>query len=124
MADFCIMRVKKLHSTNVAASIEHALRTRETLNAAPEKLPMNWNSITERKGTAEQAKKAALSKYRKKLPDKIRKNAVHMLEFMCTFSPDTTAKFKKNEYLNAADKWISQKFGITGTRQRLTPRFL
>lgn len=129
MPNFCIMRIKKLHSdSNVAGALAHHLRTRETDNADPEKLRNNWYSGNEYtkdangrldKSTNEdiearqKMKAVALAKYRRNLPDKIRKNAVRSVEFMMTVSPEVMSRkdFNSVKYLNDCAEWVRQKFG-------------
>lgn len=129
MPNFCIMRIKKLHSdSNVAGALVHHLRTRETDNADPEKLRNNWYSGNEYtkdangrldKSTNEdiearrKMKAVALAKYRRNLPDKIRKNAVRSVEFMMTVSPEVMSRkdFNSVKYLNDCAEWVRQKFG-------------
>ena len=129
MPNFCIMRIKKMHSdSNVAGALAHHLRTRETDNADPEKLRNNWYSGNEYtkdangrldKSTNEdiearrKMKAVALAKYRRNLPDKIRKNAVRSVEFMMTVSPEVMSRkdFNSVKYLNDCAEWVRQKFG-------------
>lgn len=129
MPNFCIMRIKKLHSdSNVAGALAHHLRTRETDNADPEKLRNNWYSGNEytkdENGRLDKSsnediearrkmKAIALAKYRKNLPEKIRKNAVRSVEFMMTVSPEVMSRkdFNSVKYLNDCAEWVRQKFG-------------
>lgn len=128
MANFCILRIKKLHSNaNVGGAISHHLRTRETENADPEKIRQNWfypNDVfhegdkydREKNTDIEIRKKAqqqAMAMYKKRLPDKIRKNAVRAVEFMMTVSPEVMSRkdFNATKYLNACNQWACDKFG-------------
>ncbi len=145
MPNFCIMRIKKLHSdSNVAGALAHHLRTRETDNADPEKLRNNWYSGNEYtkdangrldKSTNEdiearrKMKAVALAKYRRNLPEKIRKNAVRSVEFMMTVSPEVMSRkdFNSVKYLNDCAEWVRQKFGkdnvffVAHHRDKTTP---
>ena len=130
MANFCIMRLKKLHSNaNVGGAISHHLRTRETDNADPEKIKKNWyfpNNYTKdengkfdyaakNKDFAERQKlqQKTMSIYKKLLPEKVRKNGVRAVEFMMTVSPEVMQRkdFNAIKYLNACGNWAREKFG-------------
>lgn len=132
---FCIMRTAKLKEDgNVGASVSHALRTRETPNADKAKTPDNWccYNFTDEKGktiTKEDADKIAMAEYRKRLPQKVRKNGVRAIELMLTASPEAFQEKKINpiEYLNKCDSWVKKTFGakniflITHHYDELTP---
>ena len=128
MANFCILRIKKLHTNaNVGGAISHHLRTRETDNADPEKIKANWffpnedfcvdeKYDKENNADLEKRKKAqqrAMAMYTKRLPEKIRKNAVRAVEFMMTVSPEVMQSkgFNATKYLNACNHWACEKFG-------------
>jgi len=129
MSNFCILRIKKLHAdSNVAGALAHHLRTRETDNADPEKIRNNWYSGNEytkdENGRLDKSsnediearrkmKARAMAKYRKNLPEKIRKNAVRSVEFMMTVSPEVMSRkdFNSVKYLNDCTEWVRQKFG-------------
>lgn len=125
---FCIMRITKLHTNaNVGGAISHHLRTRETDNADPEKMKKNWFCpITdfcdgdkynfEKNADFEIRKKAqqrAMAMFKKRLPEKIRKNGVRAVEFMMTVSPEVMQRkdFNAVKYLNACQTWAREKFG-------------
>lgn len=128
MANYCIMRIKKLHTNaNVGGAISHHLRTRETDNADPERMKKNWfcpgvdfyengKYDHEKNADLENRKKAqsrAMAIYKKILPEKIRKNAVRAVEFMMTVSPEVMSRegFNSVSYLNACQRWVRDKFG-------------
>lgn len=129
MSNFCILRIKKLHAdSNVAGALAHHLRTRETDNADPEKIRRNWYSGNEypkdENGRLDKSsnediearrkmKAVALAKYRRNLPEKIRKNAVRSVEFMMTVSPEVMSRkdFNSVKYLNDCANWVREKFG-------------
>lgn len=109
MANFCIMRVKKLkQNANVGASIQHALRLRETPNSDITRTDENWCNF---KGSPEEQLKAAMSVYKSKLPEKVRKNGVRAVELMMTASPESFKKMSATQYLNACDNWARKTFG-------------
>ena len=89
--NYCIMRIKKLHGNgNVGGAISHHLRTRETLNADEKQISNDWfypnggaeelkkniNDLSYRKKQQEKA----MAIYKKKLPQKVRKNAVRAID--------------------------------------------
>ena len=109
MANFCILRTKKLKTNaNVGASVSHCLRTRDTPNADEERTKDNWNCW---KGSPEEVQKIAMKKYRNLLPDKVRKNGVRAVELMMTASPEAFQKMNAVEYLNTCHNWARDKFG-------------
>ena len=129
MSNFCIMRIKKLHSnSNVGGAISHHLRTRETDNADPELMKNNWffpnDYPTDEKGNTDKSvnanleyrkeqQKKAMAMYKKRLPEKVRKNGVRAVEFMMTVSPEVMQRkdFNSTKYLNACANWAREKFG-------------
>lgn len=129
MSNFCIMRIKKLHSnSNVGGAISHHLRTRETDNADPEQMKNNWffpnDYPTDQNGKTDKSVNAdlqfrkdqqqkAMAMYKKRLPEKVRKNGVRAVEFMMTVSPEVMQRkdFNATKYLNACSNWAREKFG-------------
>ena len=129
MSNFCIMRIKKLHSnSNVGGAISHHLRTRETDNADPELMKKNWffpnDYPTDKNGNTDKSVNAdlqfrkdqqqkAMAMYKKRLPEKVRKNGVRAVEFMMTVSPEVMQRkdFNTTKYLNACSNWAREKFG-------------
>lgn len=122
--NYCIMRIKKLHGNgNVGGAISHHLRTRETLNADEKQISNDWfypnggaeelkkniNDLSYRKKQQEKA----MAIYKKKLPQKVRKNAVRAIELMMTVSPEKLQdkKFNARVYLNECNRWAVNKFG-------------
>ena len=125
---FCIMRITKLHTNaNVGGAISHHLRTRETDNADPEKMKKNWfypnanfyegdKYNFEKNADIELRKKAqqtAMARFKKRLPEKVRKNGVRAVEFMMTVSPEAMQKpgFNAVKHFNACQQWARDKFG-------------
>ena len=124
------MRLKKLHSNaNVGGAISHHLRTRKTDNADPERIKNDWfypnNYTKDENGRADyeaknkdftqrqKMQKEALARYKKLLPEKVRKNGVRAVEFMMTVSPEVMSRkdFNSVKYLNACGTWAREKFG-------------
>jgi len=121
MANFCILRMKKLHAnSNVASSIEHHLRIRRTDNADPEKMRYDRFPGFDYSGEAlvditvrKKMKNVVMAKYRRNLPEKVRKNAVRAVEFMMTVSPEVMSRkdFSSAGYLYDCEAWARRKFG-------------
>lgn len=117
MASFCIMRTAKLRTDgNVAGSISHAIRARETPNADPN--VENWTNLNVKgedgkSHIPENAFDQAMARFRKTLPKKIGKGRVPCVELMMTVSPEVMARpdFKITSYLNDCDQWAEETFG-------------
>jgi len=108
MTAYAIMRCKKLAKAgNVAASLKHAYRERETFNADPSKTPDNEHWAA--KSTDE-----AMGKIRELLPEKRRKDAVLAVEYVLTASPEwwkSASQEKQTAFFNQAHKWLVEKYG-------------
>ena len=86
--------------------LQHMHREQKTENAAPE---IENLQIAGSKNTSE-----GMKDYRDKLPEKVRKNAVHGIEFMITASPEVSKKWQRidwEDYFTRSKKWISNNFG-------------
>lgn len=110
MAAYAIMRCKKLASMgSVASSLKHCFRERETLNADPERTPSNMHAKGAARSTDE-----AMGKLRAMLPEKRRKDAVLVVEYMLTASPEWWAKATPDEqqkFFQRAHGWLAKKYG-------------
>lgn len=108
MANFCILRTRKLKTVgNVAASIKHSLRERVTLNADP---AMRGHNIASDKTTEQ-----AMKKFRSRLPEKIRKNGVVCIEYLITASPEAMAKMTKEQQTKYFQKSLDFICGLHGS---------
>lgn len=105
---YAIMRCEKLaRMGNVAASLKHCFRERETLNADPEKTPANVHF-------AAQSTDEAMGKLRKMLPEKRRKDAVLAVEYVMTASPEwwqTATHAQQQEFFDKSLQWLADKYG-------------
>lgn len=91
----------------VQRSFKHAFREQDTPNADAERTPTNIHMGA--KSTAE-----ALQRFNQALPDKVRKNAVMMVEYLITASPEDMASkdtAAQNAYFKDALKWLQAKHG-------------
>lgn len=105
---YAIMRCEKLAKMgNVAASLKHCFRERETPNADPQKTPANVHF-------AARTTDEAMGKLRQMLPEKRRKDAVLAVEYVMTASPDwweTASHAQQQEFFDRSLKWLSDKYG-------------
>lgn len=117
---FAIMRVAKLKTKgHLGAALAHNFRDRETLNADPTRL--NQNTILKGADNA----KDVIAAWDERAPDKIRKNAVHALEYVMTGSPEHVATMRREEqdsYFEAALKWTEQKHGAENVLSAIVHR--
>lgn len=102
---YAIMRMTKIKSrVSLAGTLKHNYREKVPANANPAK-----ENLTDGKTSAE-----VLRDYTAKLPTKVRKNAVHAVEFVIT----TSAEFYQNgstekigDYYQGAINWVRNLFG-------------
>lgn len=105
---FAIMRCKKIKTAGgVASSLQHCFRERETHNADPERLSENKHGVAD-------SVDSAMGKMRERLPEKRRKDAVLMVEYMMTASPEWFAgatKEDQRDFFNKSFSWLCDKYG-------------
>lgn len=105
---YAIMRAKKLKTMgSVAASMQHCYRERQTLNADALLTPSNEHQ--EAQSTDE-----AMGKLRELLPEQRRKDAVLVIEYMMTASPEWWAEAsqqQQKEFFDQSKQWLTDKFG-------------
>ncbi|EFB5358288.1 MobV family relaxase [Salmonella enterica subsp. enterica] len=108
MAAYAIMRCKKLAKMgNVAASLKHAFRERDTPNADASRTPDNEHM-------AATSTDAAMGKLRDRLPEKRRKDAVLCVEYVMTASPEwwkSASSEQQAEFFDRSRKWLADKYG-------------
>ena len=101
-----ILRTAKLKSLgNVAASLSHTYRTRETHNADPQRYDDN---------TLERSPQAVLDDLKALLPDKRRKDAVLCIEYMVSASPqwfEGKERAQQDAYFAHAKRWLIERHG-------------
>ena len=122
---YAIMRSKKLSGTgSVAASLQHCHRERETRNADSDRSVFNEH-LVDATSTDQ-----AMGKLRDLLPEKRRKDAVLVVEYVMTASPEwwqTASSEDQHEFFKRSLDWLDEKYGkqniITATihRDELTP---
>lgn len=104
MSNFAILRTGKLKSAAaVRGMLSHNFRDIDTPNADPKKTDSNQH-------LAAKSVEDGMRLYRENLPDKVRKNAVHAIDYMITTSPDATEK-DKADCIDTAYNWLCEKHG-------------
>lgn len=105
---YAIMRCKKLKSMgSVASSLQHAYRERETPNADDERTPENVQIVATSTDNA-------MGNLRGMLPEKRRKDAVLVIEYMMSASPEwwaSASKEQKQEFFACSMDWLGEKYG-------------
>ena len=106
---FAILRCAKLKKpANIAASLQHTFRERETLNADLKR--RHENTILHGSDTSE----AVLDAWRDRTPEKIRANAVHGLEYFIGASPEAMhamSRAEQDAYFRDALDWLKERHG-------------
>ena len=108
MSSFAILRTQKLKTNSaIRASLKHAFREQETPNADPDRTAENDHF---RANDSEAAMKRVLDR----LPDKIRKNGVRVIEYLITASPEVMKAKSREEqdaYLEDSLRWLKKRHG-------------
>jgi hypothetical protein len=108
MANYAIMRSKKLASMGcVAASLKHCYRERDTPNADPARTSRNEHY-------AARSTDEAMGKLRELLPKKRRKDAVLVVEYLMTASPEWWKRATpeaQRAFFQRARQWLGDKYG-------------
>lgn len=106
MAGYVVLRVAKLKSrASLVRTAQHHTRERSPENADPERTKYNWGD----RSTA-----TVIQRYEAKLPAKVRKNAVHAVEFVVSASPEALAAMgqeQRREYFEEAMAWCADRMG-------------
>lgn len=104
--NYAIMRTAKIKSkVALHHALDHNTRARHPENADPEKAEFNQIDHTT---------EDALKLYEAKLPKKVRKNAVHAVEFIMTASSEwyeTSKGSTVEKWYKAAEKWCESVMG-------------
>jgi len=105
---YAILRVQKLKAAvAVHRSLKHAFREQDTPNAAPELAHENDHI-----GASNVAE--AMQKFRDRLPEKFRKDAVQCVEYLITGSPEgmhAKSKEAQDRYFQDGLNWLRDKHG-------------
>lgn len=105
---YAIMRCKKLAALgNVASSLHHCYRERETPNADPAKTGDNVHHGA--RSTDE-----AMGRLRTMLPAKRRKDAVLAVEYLMTASPEwwqQASAEQQDDFFTRSQQWLADKYG-------------
>jgi hypothetical protein len=116
---FCIVRCEKLHTRgNAAASIDHTFRDRQTDNADPARRHLNrtigGTSKAEIFAALEPRLEAANERRLKIEGRKDRSNAVPMIEYLITASPEEMATWtatKVDAFFDDVRRWLIERHG-------------
>lgn len=105
---YAILRTQKLKSKQeVRRSLKHSFRAQETPNADPNRTPENTHTGAE--DTLD-----ALQKIDARLPQKIRKNGVLVIEYLITASPEDMqgkTRAQQDAYFSDAQQWLKERHG-------------
>lgn len=106
---YCILRIAKLQRANVASSASHNFRERPTHNADPLRTQSNISH-------GPQNTKQLVEAMDKRLESvtKIRKNAVCVIEYLMTASPEffqSASIQQRDEYLDSCEQWLIERHG-------------
>lgn len=106
---YAILRVKKIKEMgNMAASLQHTFRERETPNADSDRFQDNTVLL----GADNSA--GVIEAWRDRAPEKVRSNAVHGLEYFVGGSParmNAMSREEQDAYFGDALDWIKQERG-------------
>lgn len=104
MANFAILRTGKLKSSAaVRGMLKHNFRDIDTPNADEKLTPGNEHLAAE-------SVQEGMKRYRDSLPEKVRSNAVHAIDYMITTSKEATPEAKESAMQEAYD-WLAEKHG-------------
>lgn len=104
---YVILRTKKLKTFGaISGSAKHTFREIKTANADPNRAHQNKHVMAK-------SADAVLARYRERMPEKVRKNAVLGVELLVTASPEAFARpdFDKLKFFNDSKNWIAERFG-------------
>lgn len=106
---FAIMRTAKIKTLgNMGASLSHTFRERDTPNADPDRIHDNTVLV----GADNVA--GVMKSWHNQAPDKIRKNAVHGLEYFVGGSPhhiNGMTRQEQDQYFTKALDWLKDRHG-------------
>jgi len=108
VSKFAIFRLEKLHSlSQIKASSEHMLRSRDTANADPDRTPLNRRIIG--------SDVSPLAAVERRLEGvSVRKNGVRAVEVMATMSPEwakTATAEQIDQWAATSTDWLKEQFG-------------
>lgn len=118
MSNFIIFRTEKLKSaTALTHSLKHAMREQPTPNADPKRLSKNhYFELSDGNILGGTTVDKCMEEYRKRLPEKVRKNAVHCVEVLVSGSPEHLATLSREEqisFFRDSAKYVADKLGGT-----------
>lgn len=103
---YVVLRIAKIKSrASLARAAQHHTRERMPENADPERSKYNMG---------DKSSAAVMARYDAKRPQKIRKNAVHAIEFVLSASPEALAELpaaKRLQFFEDAARWAQNQVG-------------
>lgn len=105
---YAILRTQKLKTLGcIHRSLKHAFREQETPNANPEKTPENTHINAKSMQEAKENIQA-------RLPNKVRKNGVLVIEYLITASPEDMygkSREQQDNYFKDSLNWLNERHG-------------
>lgn len=106
MPQFAILRAEKLKAPgNIAGSLAHTFRTRDTPNADASRTP--GNEVLVGGSSPDEVKQAIAAR----LPEKRRSDAVLAVEYFIGASPEAFSSQQGGDYFRDALKWLQERHG-------------
>lgn len=107
---FAIMRGDKLHTGEMRGSIAHVSRSQNTPNADPSKRHLNYAVV----GPAWDDARAIQAAVEQQTPKKYRRDAVRLLEYIVTASPEwfSDNPDKIEAYFESATAFFQEEYGV------------
>ena len=110
---YAVMRCQKHKSrSSIKGSLKHTFREEETPNADPNRLQLN-KQLWPKEPQGDNSNSVA-ERIDERLPDKIRKNGVHAVEYVMTASPEWFAEAdseKQHQWAEDSIEWLREKYG-------------
>ena len=112
MSKFCIMRFQKYKVSSVA-NIERHQKHRDRLKQRkhPERESENRTWVQSPEKTMTQVVRHTIREQQKQTGRKARKDAVVLVEFVLTFSPEMESSINFDDWNNANIEWLEKQFG-------------
>ena len=112
MSRFCIMRFQK-YKVGSVANIERHQKHRERLKHRkhPERESENITWVQNPKQTMTQVIRGVMREQEQQTGKKVRKDAVALVEFVLTFSPEMENELDFDSWHKANIKWLEEQFG-------------
>ena len=112
MSKFCIMRFQK-YKVGSVANIERHQKHRDRLKHRkhPEREGENRTWVQSPEKTMTQVVRHTIREQQEQTGRKVRKDAVVLVEFVLTFSPEMESSINFDDWNNANIEWLEKQFG-------------